>query len=174
MQEWWFNLPEQHTINVLRTTDPSWYCCQWFLGRLVWYFDVRLFRPHAPSNRQSSYYHKQEFWRSVHMSRESEKLSMPLAPLVLSATGGMANEATVFYKRLPHAWQWIGTILLLHHVLVTLWPDFLSAPVSHPVHQGCLFYLWPHCQVTTSQLILHAISELSLHLNYIWLTPYLF
>ena len=39
------------------------------------------------------------------MSRESEKLSMPLAPLVLSATGGMANEATVFYKRLPHAWQ---------------------------------------------------------------------
>jgi len=37
------------------------YCFQWFLGRLVRkniYFDVRLFSPHAPPNRQSSYYCK--------------------------------------------------------------------------------------------------------------------
>ena len=32
------------------------------------------------------------------MSRESEKLSTPPSPL--SATGGIANEATTFYKRL--------------------------------------------------------------------------
>ena len=32
--------------------------------------------------------------------REVEHASFTRTPLVLSATGGMANEATVFYKRL--------------------------------------------------------------------------
>ena len=67
-------------------------------------FDVRVFTPHAPSHRQSSLsscYRKQESLKKRDCEqrvRDVEHASF--TPLVLSATCGMANEATVFYKRL--------------------------------------------------------------------------
>ena len=68
------------------------------------FFDVRVFNPHAPSNRHSrlaSCYRKHELQKKRQYEqwvREVEHASF--TPLVLSATGGMANEATTFYKRL--------------------------------------------------------------------------
>ena len=68
------------------------------------YFDVRVFNPHAPSNRQTrlpACYRKHENVKKrayEQLIREVEHASF--TPLVLSATGGMANEATTFYKRL--------------------------------------------------------------------------
>ena len=43
----------------------------------------------------------------------------------------------------------VGLPILLHHVLATLPSDFLSPPLSHPMHQGCPVQLWPCYQVTT-------------------------
>ena len=68
------------------------------------YWDVRIFNPHAPSHRQSSLstcYRKQESLKKrayeQHV-REVEHASF--IPLIFSTTGGIANEATIFYKRL--------------------------------------------------------------------------
>ena len=65
------------------------------------FFDVRMFNPHAPSNRTLRCYRKHELERKCQYEqrvREIEHASF--TPLVLLATGGMASEATVFYKRL--------------------------------------------------------------------------
>ena len=68
------------------------------------YFDVRIFNPHAPSHRQSSlfaYYRKQESLRKrAYEQRVREIEHSSFTPLVLSATGGLANEAITFYKML--------------------------------------------------------------------------
>ena len=65
------------------------------------FFDVRIFNPHAPSNRTLCCYRKHELEKKRQYEqrvREIEHASF--TPLVLSATGGMASEATIFYKRL--------------------------------------------------------------------------
>ena len=68
------------------------------------FFEVRIFNPHAPSNRQSSLsscYRKQESLKKrAYKQRIREVEHATFTPLVLSATGGMASEATIFYKRL--------------------------------------------------------------------------
>ena len=67
------------------------------------FFDVRVFNPHAPSNRHPCCYRKHELEKKQHYEqrvREVEHASF--TPLVLSATGGMANEATVFYAWPPN------------------------------------------------------------------------
>ena len=66
--------------------------------------DVRVFNPHAPSNRHSSLEacyrkHEKEKRRSYDQRiREIERGSF--APLVFSATGGMGPAAQIVYKRL--------------------------------------------------------------------------
>ena len=68
------------------------------------YIDVRVFNPFAPSNRQMSLdkcFSKHEKVKKrayEHRVREVEHASF--VPLVMSATGSMAREATNFYKRL--------------------------------------------------------------------------
>ena len=68
------------------------------------YFDVRVFNPHAPSNRSanlSSCYRKHErIKKNAYEQRIREVEHASFTPLVLAATGGLANEATIFYKRL--------------------------------------------------------------------------
>ena len=66
--------------------------------------DVRVFNPLAPSTRQMSLdkcflTHEKEKTRAYEQRvREVEHASF--VPLVMTATGGMAKEATNFYKRL--------------------------------------------------------------------------
>ena len=67
------------------------------------FFDVRIFNPHAPSNRQSisTCYRKHEnLKKRAYEQRVREIEHGSFTPLVLSATGGLGNAATVCYKRL--------------------------------------------------------------------------
>ncbi len=68
------------------------------------YFDVRVFNPLAPSNRHtqlSSAYRKHErIKKRAYEQRIREIEHATFTPLVLSATGGLGNEANTFYKRL--------------------------------------------------------------------------
>ena len=68
------------------------------------YFDVRVFNPHAPSNRhpnpQSVYRKHEQIKKRAYEQRIREVEHATFSPLVLSATGGLAREATIFYKRL--------------------------------------------------------------------------
>ena len=68
------------------------------------FFDVRVFNPHAPSNRHtqlSSCYRKHEQTKKrAYEQRIREVEHSSFTPLVISATGGLANEASTFYKRL--------------------------------------------------------------------------
>ena len=96
------------------------------------FFDVWVFNPHAPSNTNSclaSSYRKHELQKKRQYEqwvREIEHTSF--TPLVLSATGGMANEATVFYKRLASC-------------LATKWDQSYSSTLS-----------WLRCRLTFSLL----------------------
>ena len=68
------------------------------------FFDVRVFNPHAPSNRHtslSSCYRKHEQTKKqMYEQRCREVEHASFTPLVISAMGGLANEATTFYRRL--------------------------------------------------------------------------
>ena len=68
------------------------------------YIDVQVFNPHAPSNcatSASAIYRKHELCKKrSYEARIREFEQSSFTPLIFSATGGMANEATVFYKRL--------------------------------------------------------------------------
>ena len=93
------------------------------------FLDVRVFNPHAPSNRHPRCYRKHELEKKRQYEqrvREIEHASF--TPLVLSATGGMANEATVFYKRLASC-------------LATKWDQPYSSTMS-----------WLRCRLTFSLL----------------------
>ena len=78
-------------------------------GQFKWaFFDVRVFNPSFPTNRShqvtASYCrHEQEKPHAYEKSaREAAKASF--TPLVLAASGGMGNAATVFYK-------WLAALL---------------------------------------------------------------
>ena len=66
--------------------------------------DVRVFNPHAPSNRNTnltSCYRKHErLKKNAYEQRVREVEHASFTPLVFSATGGLGNEAKTFYKRL--------------------------------------------------------------------------
>ena len=67
------------------------------------FFDVRIFNPYAPSNRQpiTTCYRKHENTKKrAYEQRVREIEHGTFTPLVLSATGGLGNAATVCYKRL--------------------------------------------------------------------------
>ena len=96
------------------------------------YFDVRVFNPHAPSNRQTwmpACYRKHESVKKrAYEQRVREVEHASFTPLVLSATGGLANEATTFYKRLASR-------------LATKWDHSYSTTMS-----------WLRCRLTFSLL----------------------
>ncbi len=67
------------------------------------FFDVRIFNPHAPSNHQpipSCYRKHENAKKRAYEQRVREIEHGSFTPLVLSATGGMGNAATICYKRL--------------------------------------------------------------------------
>ena len=68
------------------------------------YTDVKVFKPHAPSNHTTSasaIYRKHELCKKhSYEARIREVEQSSFTPLIFSATGGMANEATMFYKHL--------------------------------------------------------------------------
>ena len=73
-------------------------------GLLGTYFDVRIFNPHAPLNKNmapSACYKKHEWEKKrAYEQRVREIEHSSFTPLVLAATGGLGVEVTTFYKRL--------------------------------------------------------------------------
>ena len=68
------------------------------------FVDVRVFNPHAPTNRlgslPSTYLKHENEKKRLYEQRVREVEFASFTPLILSATGGMAKQATIFYKRL--------------------------------------------------------------------------
>ena len=68
------------------------------------FFDVRVFNPHAPSNRRlqltTCYRHHENVKKRAYEQRIREIEHASLVPLVLSVTGGLGRIATTMYKRL--------------------------------------------------------------------------
>ncbi len=67
------------------------------------FFDVRIFNPFAPSNSSSlpnCYRRHENLKKNQYEARVREVEHSSFTPLVLSATGGMARESSIFYKRL--------------------------------------------------------------------------
>ena len=68
------------------------------------FLDVKVFNPHAPSYKKASLstvYHQQEKDKKrMYQERIREVEHGSFSPLVFSTSGGMAKEATTFYKRL--------------------------------------------------------------------------
>ena len=68
------------------------------------FFDVRVFHPNASSNRSmttAAAYRKHETTKKREYAQRVREVEHGVfTPLVLSTTGGMAREATTFYKRL--------------------------------------------------------------------------
>ena len=73
------------------------------------FFDVRVFNPHAPSNRSTNCYRKHELEKKQkYEQRVREVEHASFTPLILSATGGMANQATVFRGRYVHSHELVS------------------------------------------------------------------
>ena len=68
------------------------------------FFDIRIFNPFAPTNKKSvisKIYHKHEDEkRTAYGDRIRNVEHGSFTPIVLSLTGGLAREATQFYKHL--------------------------------------------------------------------------
>ena len=105
--------------------------------------DVRVFNPHAPSNRQPSiascYRRHEQTKKRAYEQRCREVEHASFTPLVMSATGGLAKEATIFYKRLASMLA-SRPLLQQHTVLATLPTELFAAPLIHPGPQGITIF----------------------------------
>ena len=92
------------------------------------YIDVKVFNPHAPTNRSSYppaiYRRHEKMKKRSYEDRIREVEHSSFTPLIFSATGGMAHEAPTFYKRLAsllserwtnqYATVWAGFVVAYH------------------------------------------------------------
>ena len=104
------------------------------------YFDVRVFNILACSNKNqalAAVYRKHELEKKrVYQQRILEVEHSSFTPLVLSATGGMGNEATTFYKRLATllAQKW-DSPYSTDPMLATMPPKLLPSSILHSSNQ---------------------------------------
>ena len=125
------------------------------------FFDVRVFNPHAPLNRHtqlSSCYRKHEQMKKrAYEQRIREVEHASFTPLVISATGGLASEASTLYKRLASllASKWD------HPYSSTLQSGFLPPTFSNTVHQRSSIVLWTCIRIPTAVDLVNAESNIS-------------
>ena len=105
------------------------------------YIDVKVFNPHAPSNRTTNskaIYRKHELCKKrSYDARIREVEHSSFTPLIFSATGGMAAEATVFYKRLASLLsdKWDSNYQCSCHGVGMLLFVFLTSAVSNKMFE---------------------------------------
>ncbi len=91
--------------------------------------DVRIFNPHAPTNRNTNLAACHErLKKNCYEQRVLEIEHASFTPLVFSASGGMENESKTFYKRLAT-------------LLASKWDNPYSSTLS-----------WLHCRLSFSLL----------------------
>ena len=100
------------------------------------YFYVRVFNPLAPSKRNqapAAVYRKHELEKKqAYQQRIQEVEHSSFTPRVLSATGGMGNEASY------HLLQATGITALQHNpILATVPPELLPPLLIYPSNQRC-------------------------------------
>ncbi len=117
------------------------------------YFDVGVFNPLAPSNRNQSLpavfrKHEKEKKRA-YQQRIQDVEHSSFTPLVLSVTGGMGVEATTFYKRLAsllsHKWDspYSKTLCCLSFSLLrSAIQAIRGGALSHYVRRGLSQEVW--------------------------------
>ena len=68
------------------------------------FFDVKVFNPHAPSNKtpdpQSAYRKHEKIKKRAYEERVLQFEQASFTPIILATSGGMGREASTFYKRL--------------------------------------------------------------------------
>ena len=90
------------------------------------FVDVRVFNPYAASNKCSSlsatYKKHENIKHRAYGQWKREVAHASFTPLVMSATGGLAHEATIFYKHLATLYLPSGEIVMPSH-----WAGFAAA-----------------------------------------------
>ena len=83
-------------------------------------------------------------------------------PLVISAMGGLASEASTFYKKIGLlACLKMGSPLQQQVVLAMLQSGFLPLMFRNPVHQRSLIVVWTHHQIPTAVDLINVESNIS-------------
>ena len=114
------------------------------------YFDVRVFNPHAASNRQtqlsSTYRRHENVKRRAYEQRIREVEHASFTPLVMSLTGGLGHAATITYKRLGSllAEKW-DTPLCYCHGVATLPPLLLAPTLLNTMYPWCTLHQRSRC-----------------------------
>ena len=100
------------------------------------FVDVRVFNPYAAPNKCSSlsaaYKKHENSKRHAYGQHIQEVEHASFSPLVFSATGGLAHEATIFYKRLTS-------------LLSNKWGDSYSVTLGWL--RCCLSFYWLHSAI---------------------------
>ena len=117
----------------------------WGTSRERSYFDVRVFNPYATSNRQSSlsstYRSHEKEKKRLYLQRIRDVEHSSFSPLVFSSTGGMAKEASIFYKRMAsllsekHGQTYSTTMAWLRCVLSFFPPENHLSYASEDIDQ---------------------------------------
>ena len=107
------------------------------------YVDVRVLNPYAPSyvsSLSASYKWHEKIKLRAYGQRIREVQHGSFTPIVLSATGGMAQEATMFYKRLASllATKWNDD----YDGLASLLPFFFAVKICNSLCLWCPFLFW--------------------------------
>ena len=112
------------------------------------YFDVRVFNPHAPTNRHSqlsSCYRKHE--REKKRAYEQRVREVEHATFTSDGSNRRSGQrGQRFLQKISlHARHKMGSLLQHHPMLATLSPRFLPATLLYPSHQRCQVIMWtPH------------------------------
>ena len=119
------------------------------------FFDVRVFNPHATSNRNqtsSACYRKHEKEKKrAYAQRILEVEHSSFTPLVFSATGGIGRETTCFYKRHGfHARSEVGSLIQHHSLLAEMPIDLLPYLLSHTIPTRSKIFSTSCCPLPSS------------------------
>ena len=110
------------------------------------FFDIRVFNPHAPSNRTtllSTCYKKHELIKKcAYEQRIQEVEHVTFTPLVLSATRGLTKEAYIFYKCLASMLAYKWDLIQQHTLLATLLFSLLTSSVLNSMYHRCQIKVW--------------------------------
>ena len=104
------------------------------------YFDVRVFYPNASSYRSlslsSAYKRHEDTKKREYGQRVRDVEHGVFIPLVLTSTGGMGREATVFYKRLADLRTLfsLGSFIQFYHSLASMSFVLCLVKILHSVH----------------------------------------
>ncbi len=102
------------------------------------FIDVRVFNPYAPSNRKSKSTNLEK--KRAYEQRIIEVEHASFTPIVLSASGGLAKGATIFFQKTCHnARREVGPAVQHNYWLAQMYHLLQSATVCGTMFTRCMF-----------------------------------